>query len=216
MLSGEIGRLWLGALAAALVIPVLVLAFNAPLWLGAGAAFAVFLSALFLPAQFLPAQFLPAHEGKSIGAKPLIGFGRALERAQEPALRAALQSALPALARLERAAQAAEASLGQRLQRMVDVSRGLIAEIENEPARLAIVQRLLTYYLPSAADIAEGYARLRADGLAPRARLAGAESVLAQLEAAVAHFAARLQDQDLRALDAEIRLVAAALKDEIG
>lgn len=204
-MSSEIGRLWLGAVAAALAVPVLVLAFDAPLWLGAGGAFAVFLAAMFVPERLM-----------SLGLKRGRGALPGLMPGQEPALEAALRAAQPALARLERSAEHAQGPLGERLQRIVDVSRGLIGDVREEPARLAKVQRLLTYYLPSAADIAEGYARLRQEGIAPPARLAAAQSVLAQLEAAVCHFAAQVRDEDLRALDAEIRLVAAALKDDLG
>lgn len=204
-MSGEIGRLWLGALAAALIIPILVLAFGAPLWAGATGAFAVFFTALFLP----------VHEGMA-RAKPskMLGFGTKIDH--EPALQAALQAALPALARLERAAELAQAPLSQRLHRMVDISRGLIADIRIDPARLAIVQRLLTYYLPSAADIAEGHGQLARAGLAPPARLAAAEALLGRIEAAVGHFASQLVHQDLHELDAEIRLVDSALKDDLG
>lgn len=204
-MNPDIGRLWLGAAAAALVVPVLVLAFGAPLWLGAGSAFGVFFASLFVPAQSL-----------AIAPRRGNALREALAMDHEPALRAALAQAEPALARLERCAESAAAPTAARLQRMADISRGVIAQIRLEPARLGIVQRLLTYYLPSAADIAEGYCQLARDGLAPPARLAAAEALLERIEAAVGHFASQLVHQDLRELDAEIRLVETALKDDLG
>lgn len=204
-MNEEAARLWLGAAAAAAIMPILVLAFGAPLWLSGAGAFGLFLGSLFLPRRALPAW---PWRAKSINAVP--GFDGL------PALRAALAQAEPALARLERCAESAHPPMGDKLQRMADIGRGVIAQIRQEPARLAIVQRLLTYYLPSAADIAEGYCQLAADGLAPPARLAAAEGLLQRLEAAIGHFASQLMHQDLNDLDAEIRLIDAALKEDLG
>lgn len=204
-MNEEAGRLWLGAAAGAAFMPILVLAFDAPLWLGAAGAFGLFLGSLFLLRRPLPAW---PWRAKATAALP--GFDGL------PALRAALSQAEPALARLERCAELARPPMADKLQRMADIGRGVIAQIRQEPARLAIVQRLLTYYLPSTADIAEGYCQLAGDGLAPRARLAAAESLLQRLEAAIGHFASQLMHQDLRDLDAEIRLIDAALKEDLG
>lgn len=204
-MKDEAGRLWLGAAGSAALMPILVLAFGAPLWLSAAGAFGLFLGSLFLLRRPSPAW---PWRARAPGALPSAdGL---------PALRAALAQAEPALTRLERCADLARPPMADKLQRMVDIGRGVIVQIRQEPARLAIVQRLLTYYLPSTADIAEGYCQLAGDGLAPPARLAAAEGLLQRLEGAIGHFASQLLHQDLHDLDAEIRLIDAALKEDLG
>ena len=83
-------------------------------------------------------------------------------------------------------------------------------------ARLAAVQRLLTYYLPRTAEIAAAYLDLRSRKAPDAERLAAIQDVLAKMEAAFQHFAGKLADDDLRGLDADLKLIDAALKEDLG
>ena len=189
----------LGAALAALVLPALVLGLSAPLWLGV-------MAALLIVAGAIVAARLRRRRETLALAPP----GRRL-----PA-RAALADAHVALAHLDASAHAIHARDTRRhAQRIADAARVIVHGVDADPAALAAMQRVLTYYLPRAAAIVESYRVLEGHGGDP-ARLRRIEAILAKLDAAFHHYADRLADDALRLLDVEIRLVDAALKDDLG
>ena len=188
----------LGAVLAALILPALVLGLSAPLWLGVLVALAVLVCV--------------------IGAAKLAHRHEATLHAPGAAApaRAVLAEAAPALQRLETAA-AAIATLATRAHvgRIADAARLIIASVDEDPTTLAAVQRVLTYYLPRSAAIAESYRVLEARGGADRARMTRIEAIIARLDIAFQHYADRLADDALRLLDVELRLVDAAMRDDL-
>lgn len=190
-----------GAGAAVLALPVLVLALGAPVWGGLLGA--------------LAAGAAAASVGTALRrASPL---GRR-EAAGRSAVEAVLAEAEPALERLREATPglARASAVRTRAERIAATAETLIAEVQEEAARLSAVQRLLTYYLPSAAGIVEGYRLLETGGVARPDRRAALEQVLAKLDDAFRQGAQRLMDEDLRLLDGEIRLIEEALKEDLG
>lgn len=189
-----------GGGAAVLTLPVLVLGLGAPVWgglLGALAAGAAAASVGTVIRRASPA-------------------GR-IEAAGRNAVEAVLAEAEPALDRLRDAAPSLPKGIVRtRAERIATTARTLIEDVQAEPARLSTVQRLLTYYLPSAAGIAEGYRVLEAQGSVRPDRLSAMEAVLAKLEDAFRQGAQRLMDEDLRLLDGEIRLIEEALREDLG
>jgi len=192
-------RLAAGGALALLLLPLAVLAFRAPIWLGLAAALLVFLAALVTA----PAPPRPAR--KALPPPAANGFAAAWGEAE------------PALARL----QAVAGEIGRepvrvQVRRIAATGRAVLEELEREPAKLGLVQRLLTYYPPRAAEIAEAYVRLEAEGLVKPERVEALEAVLGRLAEAAAGFAQRLVDAELRALDTEVALLEAALKEDLG
>lgn len=196
-------RYLLAAAAAILAMPILVLGLNAPVWAGLIAAAAIFF-ALALYAAVQP-------------ERPKAAGLNAMPRGEHRAARAALADARPALGRLDAVVdQLPKSQARERLQRLAAAARQVLEEVAEEPRKLAPAQRLLTYYLPRAAEFAEAHLELRQKGLDDTARAVAVEEVLQKLEQAFARFTEELVDFDMASLDAELRLVRAALKDDLG
>jgi hypothetical protein len=198
--SGEWRYLAAGA-ASAVLMPVLAFGAHAPLWAaGVGAALA-FGGVFFVTAPRRPLDDVDV--GK-------IGQGRIA------VVRAAIEGAAPALDRLRAAAaKIKDAAAKARVTSIAATGAQIIADLEKAPENLSSVQRLLTYYLPQSADLAEGYQDLEARGLGADRRQAIAD-LLIKLQGAFAHFRDQQADQDLRTLDVDIRLIGQALDEDIG
>jgi hypothetical protein len=202
---GLVQRYVLGGLAALLLLPIFVLGFNAPLWMGLVAAGMVF-GAVALFASVRTSLEAPS------------GAGGALKSpGKSAALKLVFADALPALERLDAVVEATPKNLiRDRLERMAALGRKILAEVEADSSRLPAVQRLLTYYLPRAAEIAAGYAELREKEGRGQARFAAIEDVLAKMEDVFKHYAERLVDEDMRDLDTEIKLVKESMDEDLG
>lgn len=189
--------------AAALAMPVFVLGFGLPVLAGLVGAVAIF-SALALVA--------------AVRAKPEAERRRAsLRGLRDRAARAALSEAMPAIERLEQVAAALPKSqVRERLTRIHALAARITEQVAQDPALLAPAQRVLTYYLPRAAEFAEGLAALRERGRGETTRARDVEDMLAKLEAAFAHYADQLADEDLRLLDTELKLVSEAIREDLG
>jgi hypothetical protein len=195
-------RYALAALAAAIVMPAIVFLLGQPLWIGLVAAGLVFTGlALFAVVQ-KPAPRLAALR---------------LASGQRAVLDAVMADARPALETLDRVIETApKNAVRDRLDAIRVIAAEVVAAVEAEPERLAAVQRLLTYYLPRTAEIAAAYLDLRSRKAPDAERLAAIQDVLVKMEAAFQHFAGKLVDDDLRGLDADLKLIDAALKEDLG
>lgn len=196
-------RYALALLAAGAVLPVLVFVLAQPLWIGVLAAAMVFVGlALFAAVQRPRSAPLRAQR---------------LAQGQRAVLDAVMADAGPALDTLTRiVADTPKNAVRDRLEGIAAIATDVVVAIEAEPERLGAVQRLLTYYLPRTAELAVAYADLRARKAPDAERLAAIQDVLAKMEAAFAHFADKLADDDLRSLDADLKLIDAALKEDLG
>lgn len=193
-------RLAVGGALALVLLPLAVLAFRAPIWLGLLAGLGVMAVAITAPSRSRP--------GRTATIVPPLPAN---------AMAAALGEAAPALDRLERIAPAIDReAVRAQLRRISVTGRAVLEELSREPGKLAVVQRLLTYYLPRAAEIAESYERLEAEGLLRPERLQAVELVLARLAQAAAGFAQRLVDEEVRELETEVALLEAALQEDLG
>jgi hypothetical protein len=193
--------LWFGALAAAIALPAAVIGFGAPLWLG------LIIALVALAAVALIRPRLRAG---------VIVEGEVVSPALATPLKVALGDAAPAIARLEAAAKRiGKAEARDRVARLAKAGRLICADLEADPSGLPSVQRLLTYYLPRAAEMAEGYADLESPATAASPRLLEVEAVLEKLEDAFRHYAQLLHEDDLRGLDAEMKLIREALDEDL-
>jgi 5-bromo-4-chloroindolyl phosphate hydrolysis protein len=205
---GLAGRYVIAALAAVVALPVFVLAFQAPVWLALLTSAAIF-AVLGLFAAVRTPLINAERTAKGINP-PMPGKGG-------PAMKAAFGEALPALARIEKVIdETPKNQLRDRLERISETGRKIILEVEEDPARLGAVTRLLTYYLPRTADLSEAYAELRAREIDAPERRAAMEDVAEKLEHAFVHYAERLVDNDMRGVDMDIKLLNEALREDLG
>lgn len=117
-----------------------------------------------------------------------------------------------ALTRIKTAAGVADGELGVQLRRIAGTADQIARALEADPSRLSEVQRAFTYYLPSAADLIGARGGLVASG--DTARVAEIDTMIGRLDAAFADFLAKLQGQDARAIDIDIRLLEQSLDQE--
>lgn len=196
-------RYLLAAVAAAIVLPVFVFLLAQPLWMGLVAAAIVFVALALFSAVQKPA---PAR----------VSTVR-LAQGQRAVLDAVMADARPALDTLaDVITTTPKNAVRDRLEAIKTVADDVVAQVEAEPERLASVQRLLTYYLPRTAEIAAAYEELRARRTPDAERMKAIEDVLAKMQTAFAHFAGKLIDDDMRGLDADLKLIDAALKEDLG
>lgn len=195
-------RYALAGLAAALALPAFVFLLNQPLWMGLIAAAIVFVGLALFSATRPPQR----------RASPT-----RLAQGQRAVLDAVMADARPALETIAAIIEETpKNTIRDRLQAIKTIADDVVARIEAEPERLGAVQRLLTYYLPRAAEIAAAYEELRIRKTPDSERLHAIGEVLSKMEAAFAHFAAELADDDMRTLDADLKLIDAALKEDLG
>jgi hypothetical protein len=123
-----------------------------------------------------------------------------------------IADAAPARAALASAAAVAAGELGERLRRINDTVDQIARALEADPSRLSDVQRVFTYYLPSAADLIAARGSLVAKGDA--ARVAEVDSMIGKLDVAFADFLKKVHGRDPRTIDIDIRLLEQALDQE--
>ncbi|SMF23541.1 5-bromo-4-chloroindolyl phosphate hydrolysis protein [Tistlia consotensis] len=137
------------------------------------------------------------------------------ERPRVALVREVLGSAahdLPALSAAGR--RIADRRVAARIDGLVEGANELCRRLERRPQRLLAVQRLLTFYLPSALRLAESYAELEGRPGADPARLAETAAMLERLDTVFRDYAGRLHAPEGDALEAELRLLEQSLEDE--
>ena len=196
------GRNWLAAgLVAAIMMPVLVFATKLPFVLAIAAACGTFAGLTFL---LSPRKLF---EGINVSK---------IARGQLDVVRKVLEDAMPALSRLEKAGSTIRSpKIRETVARLSKTARTILDGLEQNPERLSSVQRFLTYYLPSSAELAESYAVLEQQRAPEPARIKQTEAVIGKLDEAFSHFADSLLESDLSNLDVELRLIDAAVKEDI-
>nr|WP_246673232.1 5-bromo-4-chloroindolyl phosphate hydrolysis family protein [Mesorhizobium sp. B2-4-14] len=128
-----------------------------------------------------------------------------------------LAQAQPAADRLTAAAGSiADRDMKAKVKNLSDIAADVISKVEQKPETAPSVRRFLTYYVPQAAEVAEGYATLANRRAPSQARLANVGAVIAKLQDAFVHYADSLADSELGTLDVDLRLIQESLKEDIG
>jgi hypothetical protein len=198
--GGALRVLAAGGVGAAL-LPTLVLAVHAPFW-AAAVATAGAVGGLWM--VLAPRRPFEGLDPKRVGA------GRMA------VVQAVARDALTGLDRLEAAAgRIRDKAVKARVAAIAAAGRGVVSDLEKAPDGLSAVERLLTYYTPRAAELAEGFQQLEARDTDPARRTAIAD-LLARVQDAFTHYRDQLADQSLKTLDVDMRLVSEALADDIG
>jgi len=128
-----------------------------------------------------------------------------------------LKEAQPAADRLSAAAIGiTDKTVKEKVRHLEQIARDVFGKIEANPGSAAGVRRFLSYYLPRAAEVSEGYAALE-DKRAPDAtRLNEVGEVIGKLEDAFVHYADSLVDNELGSLDIDLKLIQQSLKEDLG
>ena len=199
---GNDGNWIVAGVVTAVLVPVLTFAAGMPFWIAAVIGLLVFVGLVFLLA---PRRLF---EGLNIKA-----FGRSrVAFAQE-----LLEGALPAAQRLETAADdIADQKTAGRVRHLAEIAADVFRKVEARPESANAVRRFLSYYLPRAAEVAEGFAVIEAKRAPDPKQLEDVRAVLVKLEDAFVHYADSLVDDALGTLDTDLRLIQASLKEDLG
>lgn len=128
-----------------------------------------------------------------------------------------LGDALPAAERIRgAAARIDDPAVKARVRHLADITRDVVAKVEANPASASAVRRFLSYYVPRAAEISEGFAVLEDRRAPDPARLNEVGAVIEKLEGAFVHYADSLTDEELGTLDIDLKLIQSSLKEDLG
>lgn len=201
--------LWAG-LAGGIFAPVASFGFGLPLWASLPGAVLIFVGTRL---AFAPRGLFEGLDRKTLDGKAL--DGKALDAAGLDLAREVLMAAQVDLARLRAAAHAVrEPSARRDLDHLHTVAARVIGEVERTPRRLSSVRRLLTYYLPAAVRLGEGYGVLEGANRPDHARLDAAGALIGRLDTVFARHADRLSAPEIEGLDVELKLLADAIRAE--
>lgn len=188
-----------GGMAAALVLPFAVLVLGFPLWLGALIAAGVF-------------------AGSMLALKSR-GFGLKLDdmaEAQADTVRGLIEEGGEALARLSACANITrDPQMRTTVYALVKTGGGILDHVKEQPGRAMAVRRFLTFYLPNAASIAEGWCTLEGNSAPSPQRIAQTRDVMLTLKDAFAKFETMADAPELQELDLSLKVVKDSLKADL-
>lgn len=200
-LLGNDGNWIVAGIVAAILLPVLSLSVGVPLWISAVISVIVFMALVLLLA---PRRLFEGIDVKAIGSGR-VAFARDL-----------LNEAQPHAERLRAAAaEIRDKTTADRVGHLAEIAADVFTKVEANPANAPVVKRFLSYYVPRAAELAEGFAAVEAKRAPDTTQLEDVRSVLVKLEEAFVHYADSLIDDELGSLDTDLRLIQASLKEDI-
>ncbi|HEY4250288.1 MAG TPA: 5-bromo-4-chloroindolyl phosphate hydrolysis family protein [Roseomonas sp.] len=127
-------------------------------------------------------------------------------------VRKLITEAEPQLARLRAtAAQLRGPGMGTRFAHMAEVAEAVMQALAADPARITQGQRLLTYLLPRAAQLADGLRLVEAQAEPDPDRQSRLAAMTGRLDNAFTRSRDSLAEPELRALDLELKLLEDAL-----
>ncbi|MET3901125.1 5-bromo-4-chloroindolyl phosphate hydrolysis protein [Devosia sp. UYZn731] len=198
---GNDGNWIVAGLAAAVLVPVLSFGLGVPFLVSAIIAVPVFAGLVVLLA---PRKLFEGMDVNALG-RGRVAFARDL-----------LNEATPSADRLRAVAgRIGDKDMTARVKHLADIASDVFARVEANPDSATTVRRFLSYYLPRAAEVAEGFAVIEAKRAPDQTQLGEVRSVLVKLEDAFVHYADSLADDELGSLDTDLRLIQASLKEDL-
>jgi 5-bromo-4-chloroindolyl phosphate hydrolysis protein len=187
-------------LAGGLFAPIATFGFGLPWWASVPGALLVFFGVR------LAVQPRRLFEGFDFG------------EADKASLELAREILSDARVQLDRLAEAARDMSSVNVRRKLEHLRGIavrvVDEVEHKPSRVNNVRRLLTYYLPAAVRLADGYRVLERANAPDRERLTATDAMIGRLDQVFGRYADRLSQDEVEGLDVELRLLENSIQDE--
>jgi len=191
----------MAGVAGALALPALALGVHAPLWLAALVSLAVFGGVWFIASAARP--------GATAGEEDAI-------EARSEVTRALLTDALGALDRLDRAQKRITDPIMKKLVADLEsIGERVLKDVRANPDRAMKVRRLLTFYLPNAAGIAEGWQTLETRALPSPERVKQTREVMQGLSEVFRRFADDAAQGELQSLDLDLKVVKDAMSSDL-
>lgn len=135
---------------------------------------------------------------------------------QADTVQALLSEGLNALDRLRAAAEnMSDRPMRQVVGALCDTADNIFARLRQQPARAMSVRRFLTFYLPNAASIAEGWRTLENNRRPSPERVTQTRQVMSSLKGAFARFENETEEPELQELDLDLKLVRDALRADL-
>ncbi|MBU1174410.1 MAG: 5-bromo-4-chloroindolyl phosphate hydrolysis family protein [Alphaproteobacteria bacterium] len=128
-----------------------------------------------------------------------------------------LAGALPEAQKLGTAAdRIADPIVRQKVNELARVAHEIFARLEDDPQKAGEVRRFMSFYLPRAAEVAEGYAAIETKKVADPKRLAEIGAVIDRLKDGFTHYADGLTEAELGSLDSDLSEIERSLEKDIG
>ncbi len=189
-------------IAAAVAVPVGVFGFALPLWAVLPIALAIYGGVAVLLA---PARAIDRVNPDRVG------------RAQAELVAGLIEDGEREVARLDAAArQLKSQTAAPQVAHMADVAQSILDCLAEEPGKLPVMRRFLTYYLPRAAEMAEGLVVVEGQRSPNPARRAQIEDILGKLDHAFTFYSDSFAQAELDVLDVELKLIGRSLAEDIG
>jgi hypothetical protein len=190
----------LAALAAAAVMPAAAIGLHLPLWLDLGLSGGTFAGGFLLlrsgKQDTLDAEMLT--DARNQTALGLVRDGQA------------------ALERMKKAlAQIKDPAVRGQVDSLARTGQKVVTDIRADASRAMAVRRLLTFYLPNAASIAEGWVALEGRATPSPERMAQTGATLRALNEAFAKFSDDMVEPQMQTLDIDLKVVNDALKADL-
>lgn len=188
-------------LAGAVALPLLAFGLHLPLWIDGGVGL-----------MTVVGVYLVSRKG-----------GAAADLDDEP-LRAArnqtgqslLADGAAALSRLERAGRSIkDADMRLQIATLANTGAGVLRDVKADPGKAMAVRRLLTFYMPNAANLAEGWQTLEQRATPSPERSAQIRQTIQSLNDAFKKFADDLVEPQMQSLDLDLKVVGDALKSDL-
>jgi 5-bromo-4-chloroindolyl phosphate hydrolysis protein len=191
----------LAAVAAALAFPAAAIGFDLPLWLAA-----------VLSTGVAGGSYLVLHAGRKPGALDDGALADALNQTG----RGLLADASAALDRLKRIhAQVRDPQMRGQIADLFTTGQKVVADVRADPSKAMAVRRLLTFYLPNAASLAEGWVALEGRAIPSPERMTQTAGTLRALTEAFHRFSDDLALPQMQTLDIDLKVVNDALKADL-
>ena len=196
------GRYVIAGLSAAAALPAAVFLADIPYFAAVPIADVLFGAVVFLLAPRRPLEGLDA---ATVGRGQIEAAQNALEAADRD-----LDAIFAAAKRIR------TRDLAAALTSLTTTARRLLHQVEQEPARLSEVRRLVAVYLPRTREIAASIADIESRGQLEPARIERLRGALKKIDETFQHFGERMVESESKELDVELNLLEDSIKQELG
>jgi 5-bromo-4-chloroindolyl phosphate hydrolysis protein len=190
----------LAACAAGAMLPLGALVVGMPIWIDGPVAGGVGLGLYFVLRS---------------GKQPSLDE-QALNDARAQTGRSLLPDATASLDRMKQTlGQIRDPAVRGQVAELVTTGRKVVDQVRADPTRAMAVRRLLTFYLPNAASLAEGWVALEGRALPSPERMTQTGQTLRSLNQAFAKFSDDMAEPQMQTLDVDLKVVNDALKSDL-